>query len=227
MDRKERRRRGKETNRKEIVDAAERLFFSQGYENTSMDQVAKEAEFSKRTVYVYFSGKEQIYFEVMIRGYRLLIGMVEESFRESRPRNALEEMRCLFFTLFRFSGEYPAYFKAMMEYETGDSDGRAGAGDEPKAECYRLGEQLFGYLSRALQKGAEEGSLPGNLETEKAALILWACAVGVFNTAAKKGAYLKNYHQIDPKEFIADSFGWIMRLIGGNGGDRREKEKSG
>jgi AcrR family transcriptional regulator len=47
-----------------------------------MDDVAKEAEFSKRTVYVYFNSKEQIYFEVMIRGYRLLINMLKNDLQE-------------------------------------------------------------------------------------------------------------------------------------------------
>lgn len=224
MGHEERRRQGKEINRKDIVDAAERLFFSKGYENTSMDEVAKEAEFSKRTVYVYFSGKEQIYFEIMIRGYRLLIGMIEKDFRESRPRDALEELRCIFFTFFRFSKEYPAYFRAIMEYETTDSDGRAGIEGESKAECYRLGEQIFGYLSRALQKGVKEGSLNRELEAEKAALVLWACTVGIFNTGQKKGAYLKNYHQVGPGEFVTESFAMIMRLIRRDEGSQHEKK---
>jgi AcrR family transcriptional regulator len=79
-----------------------------------MDEAAKEAEFSKRTVYVYVDSKEQIYFEIMIRGYRLLIEMIEKSFQENLPQNALEELHCIFFTFFRFSTAYPEYFKAIM-----------------------------------------------------------------------------------------------------------------
>lgn len=224
MGHEERRRREKEINRKDIVDAAERLFFSKGYENTSMDEVAKEAEFSKRTVYVYFNSKEQIYFEIMIRGYGRLIEMIEKNFRESPPQNAIEELRCIFFTFFGFSEEYPAYFKAIMEYETKDSDGRTGIEDASKAECYRLGEQIFGYLSHALQRGVEEGSLYRELESEKTALVLWACTVGIFNTGEKKRDYLKNYHQIDSRKFVTESFDMLMRLISRNGGNRYEKE---
>lgn len=224
MGQEERRQREKEIRRKDIVDAAERVFFSKGYENASMDEVAKEAEFSKRTVYVYFSGKEQIYFEIMIRGYRLLIEKIEESFRENRPRNAPEELRCIFFTFFGFGEEYPEYFRAIMEYETKDPGGRDGVEDGLKAECYRLGEQIFDYLSRALQKGVEEGSLRGGLESERAALFLWACTVGIFNTGAKKGEYLKNYHRVGSREFVTESFDTMMRLISRNGAEQHEKE---
>lgn len=219
----DRRRQEKEIRRKDIVDAAERVFFSKGYENASMDEVAKEAEFSKRTVYVYFNSKEQIYFEIMIRGYRLLIEMIENSFKTEPPRNALDELRNIFLTFFEFNQNYPEYFKAIMEYETKNSDDQLSVKDESKAECYRLGELIFGYLSRALQKGVAEGTLRNGLDTEQAALILWACTIGVYNTGKKKGNYLKNYHGVDPNEFITESFQLMIRLIGTSGGDQDEK----
>ena len=223
MGQDNRKRQEKEIKRKDIIDAAERIFFSKGYDNTSMDEVAKEAEYSKRTVYVYFSSKEQIYFEIMIRGYRLLIDRIEKSFNESHPQNAIEELRCIFFTFFGFSEEYPRYFEAIMDYETKDSNDQSGVEDESKAECYQLGEQIFGYLSRALKKGTAEGSLHSELDSEQAALFLWACTVGVYNTGKKKTDYLRNFHNIDSKTFVEESFNMIMRLISRNGVDHHEK----
>lgn len=219
----DRKRQEKEIKRKDIINAAERVFFSKGFENASMDEVAKEAEFSKRTVYLYFNSKEQIYFEIMIRGYRLMIQMIENSFQTKPPRNALEELRNIFFTFFEFSRDYPEYFKAIMEYETKDSNDQLSVKDESKAECYWLGEMIFGYLFRALQKGVAEGTLRSGLDTEQAALILWACTIGVYNTGKKKGDYLKNYHGVDPNEFISESFQLIMRLIDRNGENKNEK----
>ena len=217
MGQDERKRQEREIRRTDIIDAAERVFFSKGYDNSSVDDVAREAEFSKRTIYVYFSSKEQIYFEIMIRGYRLLIGMIEKSFRESQPQSAIEELHCIFFTFFGFSQSYPAYFKAIMEYETKNSDDQSGVEDASKAECYQLGEQIFGYLFHALQKGVAEGTLQAGLDSEAAALVLWACTVGIYNTGEKKGDYLKKYHQIDPQNFVTESFHLMMRLIGRKG----------
>ncbi len=206
-----------EIRRKDILDAAERVFFSKGFENASMDEVAKEAEFSKRTVYVYFNSKEQIYFEIMIRGYRLLIGMLEKDFLEHPPEDAQAELRSIFFSFYRFREACPLYFKAIMEYETKDTDARSGVEDESKKECYRLGEQLLGYLSRALLNGVKEGTLKKGLDCRKLALILWACTIGVFNVSEKKSSYLKDYHQVDPKELVTDYFDMIMGFLDRNG----------
>jgi len=50
---------------RQIVDAACKLFTEQGYEVTSMDKVAAEANVSKRTVYSYFDSKEHLFCTVM------------------------------------------------------------------------------------------------------------------------------------------------------------------
>ena len=217
MGLEERRQREKEIKRKDIIDAAERVFFSKGYENASMDEVAKAAEYSKRTVYVYFNSKEQIYFEIMIRGYRLLLRMIEESLREGAPQSAVEELRCVFFTFFRFSVEHRDYFKAIMEYETNEPAAQAGIENEARDECYRLGELMFGHLIHALQRGVAEGSLRGGLEIEKTALILWACTIGVFVTGEKKRQYLMDYHQTEPDAFVSDAFELVIRSIRAEG----------
>lgn len=224
MGQDDRKRQEKEIKRKDIIDAAERIFFTKGYDNSSMDEVAKEAEYSKRTVYVYFNSKEQIYFEIMIRGYRLLIDKMESDLKKNAPRSAIDELRSIFFTFYGFSEEYPRYFEAIMEYETNDSNNQSGVEDESKAECYQLGEQIFGYLSRAMKKGTAEGSLHTGLDSEEAALFLWACTVGVYNTGKKKSDYLRNFHNVDSRKFVEESFNLLMRLISRNGVDQNEKE---
>lgn len=58
----------------------------------------------------------------MIRGYRLLIEMTEGDIKRNNPQNAIEELRSILFTFFRFSKEHKEYFKAIMEYETKKTD---------------------------------------------------------------------------------------------------------
>jgi TetR/AcrR family transcriptional regulator of autoinduction and epiphytic fitness len=47
--------------RKAIIRAAGSEFYKNGYEATSMDNIAKRARVSKRTVYNHFSSKEQLF----------------------------------------------------------------------------------------------------------------------------------------------------------------------
>ena len=224
MGQTDRKQREKEYKRNDIINAAERVFFSKGYTNTSMDEVAKEAEYSKRTIYVYFSSKEQLYFEIMIRGYRLLLAQIEQRLAKASPTTAQAELRCLFFAILEFSKNYPAYFEAIMEYETTDAKELSGIEDGSKAECYALGEQLFGYLLRALQNGIAQGDFKAGLDSRQAALLLWACMVGVYNTAKKKADYLKTFHHTEAADFVEESFNLVLTLISRNEANNGEKE---
>jgi TetR/AcrR family transcriptional repressor of mexJK operon len=50
-----------ETKAEAIMDAADKLFLSQGFQGTSMDAVAKWAGVSKQTVYSHFANKEELF----------------------------------------------------------------------------------------------------------------------------------------------------------------------
>jgi AcrR family transcriptional regulator len=51
--------------RRQILDGAYRLFMRQGFDATSMGDIAKEAGVSKGTLYVYFDSKERLFHELV------------------------------------------------------------------------------------------------------------------------------------------------------------------
>jgi len=60
----ERREREKFERRRAILNCAKELILEQGIERVSMDDIARKAELSKATLYLYFSGKEIIFNEI-------------------------------------------------------------------------------------------------------------------------------------------------------------------
>lgn len=48
-----------------LVDAARKLFASQGVENTTMNDIAQASQKGRRTLYTYFKNKDDIYFSVV------------------------------------------------------------------------------------------------------------------------------------------------------------------
>jgi AcrR family transcriptional regulator len=55
--------------RQYILDAASTVFARDGYENASMNEIAKLSEFSKRTLYQYFEDKADLYLTVLLQLY--------------------------------------------------------------------------------------------------------------------------------------------------------------
>ncbi len=77
----ERREREKEQRRNMILDAAEKLFFSRGVENVTMDDVAEEAELSKGTLYLYFKNRDDIFHGIHLRGLEILKSKFEDAIK--------------------------------------------------------------------------------------------------------------------------------------------------
>ena len=59
------RQRKKDMTRSALLKASERLFAKQGYDNTTLDQIAAEANVSRPTVLAYFQTKERLALAVM------------------------------------------------------------------------------------------------------------------------------------------------------------------
>ncbi len=55
-----------------ILEVAEKLFYAQGYENTSIAQIAKECGLSKGAMYHHFVSKEAVLNEICLNYYKFL-----------------------------------------------------------------------------------------------------------------------------------------------------------
>lgn len=118
-----------------ILDAAFRLMSQNGYESTSISQIAKEAGFSKGLMYNYFHSKEELLIELINRtmgeGDRLMAEIMSENPSKTLAnifywffneiRNNMEQWRFLSELMFKvekfpFIKEY--FVKKMNEYVT-------------------------------------------------------------------------------------------------------------
>lgn len=70
-----------EEKRQRILETAMDLFCSQGFANTSMDAIAREADVSKQTIYSHFGSKDDL-FVAAIRTKCLQANLSEDLFNE-------------------------------------------------------------------------------------------------------------------------------------------------
>lgn len=83
--RKKRRELRYQQNRNFILEVAEEIFARYGYSQTTMDQIACEAQFSKATLYRYFQGKQELFFHVILNALQELATQLAEIRLKSIP----------------------------------------------------------------------------------------------------------------------------------------------
>ncbi|WP_424353770.1 TetR/AcrR family transcriptional regulator [Methanobacterium sp. MBAC-LM] len=117
---KSRKEREKEQRRKDIIDAAESLFFKKGYDNVSMNDIAKEVELSKATIYLYFENKEELFFAIVLRGTRILNAMIREA--AAAAENGIDKVAAFRVAYHKFTKDYPDYIHIYNYFQSGRFD---------------------------------------------------------------------------------------------------------
>jgi len=71
--------------RQTILEAAKTLFLSQGFSQTSMDQIAQTANVSKKTVYHHFADKEALFNTILAEHWQSILQTDTVLFDAKRP----------------------------------------------------------------------------------------------------------------------------------------------
>ena len=75
----QRREREKQQRRLDIVNTARQLFFSKGFRDTTIDDIARASELARGTIYLYFENKEEIYATVLEEGLEMLAQLLDHA----------------------------------------------------------------------------------------------------------------------------------------------------
>ena len=113
---KSRKEREKEQRRKDIIDAAERLFFDKGYDNVSMNDISKVVELSKATLYLYFENKEELFFAIVLRGTNILNAMIREAV--GNASTGIEKVASFRKAYYEFTRDYPDYIRIYNYFQS-------------------------------------------------------------------------------------------------------------
>ena len=108
----ERKKREALQRRKGILAAARKVFWQKGYADATMAQIAQAAELAPGTLYLYFTGKDALYVELLSEGYELLLDRLQaENETAISPIIAAAGLIDVFFN---FAREHPQYFDIIF-----------------------------------------------------------------------------------------------------------------
>ncbi len=205
----ERKEREKLQRKQAIIDAAEKVFFSKGYDSATMDDVADKAELSKGTLYLYFKSKEELYLEIVARAEKLLFDLFEKAVE--KESNGICRVRAIGEAFMKFYVEHPNYHSALM------FDQAKEAVPSELEICETVHEEMKknanGILVEALQSGIDDGTIRTDINPDLIALVLWGESLGVMQLVKQKGALIKHEFRQDPEEIIKEFFEFTFRAL--------------
>ena len=202
----ERRIREKDARRSSILQAARRQFLARGLEQVTMSEVAREAELSKGTLYLYFEDKTEIM-------YSLLLEFLEDLRDRVAPviegtGSGMEKVNELLERYIAFYHERQEFFPLFhyLDY----AFNAEGPTDSTAEACFGVIDELNGHLRHLLHDGVADGSFRSDLEPDEQAVMYAHVIHSFMEHAVSRAGFIRVRMGADPEALIRRMFAMII-----------------
>ena len=150
----ERKERERERRRQQIIVAAKRVFSAKGFNKATMEDIAKEAELSPGTIYIYFKNKDELYASLSLRILKHLNIRLEhvknETFQDHGERIA--SLKQALYDVYEFD---PLILINMFHLQS--SETLKNLSPELMAEIKELSRKSLSAIAKIFKDGINEG----------------------------------------------------------------------
>lgn len=204
----ERKERERQQRRQEIIEAAEEVFFSEGFEKSTMDEIAEQAELSKGTLYLYFKSKEDLHMEVAHRA----LSMLKSSMLgiDAVKENALDKLVKMGRAAVAFYNQFPNHMKSIMFLEGIDFSQISLSVDQVKDVIYR--DSPVGMVIRIIEQGVEEKLIRDDISPPVIGHTLWMQMLSMMQFVARKRAIFEML-DLSPEALYESHFELVLNGI--------------
>jgi AcrR family transcriptional regulator len=193
-------------HRDNIIAAAKELFDAKGVEATSMDEIAAKAQYSKSTVYVYFSGKEDIYYSIVSQHInRLYEGIADILNQQKVYKNRYFSICNLLAAFYEQYPMYSDYIFAKVSVNPADFERL------PVLKTIFETSEKINELMAAMLKEDSEGGGDKNARTAPAGLVFWSSISSIITYSAGKDQYLQEQMGMSREDFLKFGFNLLFQ----------------
>ena len=183
--RAERQRQRIERNQRSILQAAEHVFSKNGFAQASMDEIAREAQFSKATVYRYYRSKAEIFSAVVLASLQEALRTFQRIERKDvSAESRIKELIHFILTFYRQKESFARIFlmeqNAMKKSLNLDIQAHVRSGGHGHGLPEEYGHNIRAFrasMCRIIQEGVDAGEFRP-MDPSEASYILGALLRG-------------------------------------------------
>lgn len=169
---KERKERDREDTRLLILDAAKKLFTSQGYEATTIRKIAAEIEYSPTTIYLYYKDKNEILYALHREGFLLLSRQFQAL---AHVDSSFERLKAMGRTYIRFAVENRDFYELMFIMKEPLLNLNTACGSP---QDWEEGVESFDFLLQTVEGCQQEGYFKGQ-DPRLLSMWIWSTVHGL------------------------------------------------
>lgn len=181
----------------DIINAAEKVFTEMGFNGASMEAIAKESQFTRKTIYQYFTDKEDLLFTVMIRGFERLLFSLKNAMAEGDT--GYDKLKHLTNAYFKFYKESPNTLNLMnyVGYIKPTAENTA-----KRTEFNKVSNDLAQEIAKVIDEGKADGSIRTDFDTMLLTHSTEFMITGFFHMFSISGKTFTNHFSLNEDDFI-------------------------
>ncbi len=176
------------------------MFFSRGFNETTMENIATELELTKPALYRYFQSKEDLYYAVVLRGEIILSEIIDVEL--ASKKTGINKILATGLAYSRFYQEYPNYSRLMLDTKSNLLRGRDCMNFQKLSEYNRNHLKI---MCDAIETGKHDGSIRTDIDTFMTALYLVESTIAIMQLSENRDDIINSMEK-GKEDFIHHSF---------------------
>lgn len=165
-----------QSTKDKIVTIATKLFLSKGYQVVSMEDVAKECDITKATVYYYYATKADLFTDTMIQ----MMARIRENMHKILSTDKPLKERLLDVAKVHLKATINIDIKGFMK------DAKISLSEDHLKQIQQAEDQMYEVLDQVIQKAMQEGEIPKGQSLLSAHAFVALLCVGDYKDVNKK-----------------------------------------
>ena len=177
MGLEERRKRERENRKIAILKAARKLFFEKGFRQVTVENIARKAEFSKGSIYLYFNSKEEIYSQILLNDIDKFHDRVADILQgPSSASEALIRVAEIYVDFFLNDREL---FRILMNFMLHNND--MNLPEDINNHIIKTTNRTISIIEQVFKYGIEKGEFPPDINLRMNRNAIWGLLNGIIS----------------------------------------------
>ena len=189
----ERRGKEKDSRKKLILKSARTLFFKKGFNNVTVDEIAKSSELGKGSIYLYFNSKEEIYAQILLNDIEDFNQQVSVLLNKKKiAADLLVEFSNIYVDFFFNDGEL---FRILMTYML--QPAKMNLTEKLNSQILTANARSIDVIGKILKLGVSSKEFSANINIKQNQNAIWGLLNGIISLYIFSGSPIKRRERIN------------------------------
>ena len=201
-------------HREQIMRAAETLFSEKGFDMTTIEDISRASEYSRRTIYAYYESKDDILHHIIEKGLLLLKDEIESAIQGNTVQGSEEfvvKYKAICLAMIRYQTECPHSLDNVIKARP-ETLNLENVSDTVK-HILDLGTDINGLLAAFIENGKKNHIVRQEVVPMMTVYILWSSITSFITLAQTKGNFIGKQFDISEEDFYEYGFKQIINSI--------------